>query len=301
MEPADILKHFNSDSYRSRGLVSEILSRRFDRVVVNSGLGDGAIISETHRTLYLRLKLETVPPGLPFFQLSSLVFLRRMILLPFSLFGVTKKRLPFGDRVIDKGMDLYCREKEAVRTELPWLFTQDFLAELRSLVAGGFLGDLEYDGATLRYETRKLPDNEQELHTIEQVVSTMFSLVTHMKESQRDPVRSVQRLYRLLNEEKILNNIRWDSASGTIPHPIYPHELVVFFTVLGQEYWTDPEYTEKNVAKWLEEPAVLEKLPREDVKAVCTYLVRQERFTDGFWEHAFKGGYVDALLRNPVF
>lgn len=301
MDHASILEHFNKDAYRRRGLVCEILARTYYHVNVNSGFGDTQDNSDRRTTWYIQFSLNNIPPGLPFFQFSSKVFLRQLILFPFSLLGLTKKRLRLGDRDIDNGLDIYCREKSAVGAELPWLFGQDCLAELRSLVRRNFTGDLTYDCATLRYETRELPNNEQELRNIERTVEVLLWLEAHIKNSQRDPVRSVRRLYRLVNDKKVLDKVEWDSTPGTLPHPNYPHELSAFYTVLGQEFWTDPDYTEKDVPNWLKHISLLSTLPLEDVKAVCTYLTRQERFTDGFWEHAFKSGYIDALMRNRVF
>lgn len=301
VENSFILKRFDKESYRSRGLLCEIKTRVFNRSTVHNGFVDGLVLTERRTDEYLRFSLEKVPPGLPFIQFSSAVFLRNFILFPFSLLGLAKKRLKFGEREIDRGLDLYCREKQAIGVELPWFFNPDFLENLKTLVKGGFTGDVVYDGATLSFETRLLPKDEIELQETEVAVEFMLKLGKRLEKSQRDPIRSVQRIYRLVTDENVLDKVTWSTESGSLPHPDYPHELSVFYTVLGQAFWTDADYTKKPVQSWLKDPTALEKLPLKDVKAVCTYLTRQERFCDGFWAHAFQAGYVEALLRNPVF
>jgi hypothetical protein len=84
----------------------------------------------------------------------------------------------------------------------------------------------------------------------------------------------------------------------TFPYPIYEEDVVVFFRLAGQPWWSDYQYDPAKAAKMLGDDEFIRASTLDDVRTMLTYCVRGERFGDGHWGHVLETGRVAALLRR---
>jgi hypothetical protein len=90
------------------------------------------------------------------------------------------------------------------------------------------------------------------------------------------------------------------TASGAIttPYPIYEEDVLAFFRLAGQPWWSDTQYEPRQARTMLQDDAFIERCSLDDIRTMLTYCVRGERFSDGHWEHVLQSGRVVALLRR---
>ena len=101
---------------------------------------------------------------------------------------------------------------------------------------------------------------------------------------------------------------RWEGGktpgdhSFTMPYPVYEEKLLQFIDDASNSSLMDYGYTE-TIQDYRIEPnsELIEQIDIADLaftRAVLTYYIRQERFCDGLWETAVKGGIFLALLKR---
>jgi hypothetical protein len=84
----------------------------------------------------------------------------------------------------------------------------------------------------------------------------------------------------------------------TIPYPIYEEDVLAFFRLAGQPWWSDYQYDPRGAQAMLQDDAFIERCSLDDIRTMLTYCVRGERFSDGHWEHVLQSGRVVSLLRR---
>jgi hypothetical protein len=91
-------------------------------------------------------------------------------------------------------------------------------------------------------------------------------------------------------------------ADGTwiIAYPIYADDVVRFFWLAGQPWWSDVEYAPAKAAELLGDDTFIEQASLAEIKSMLTYCVRGERFGDGHWAAMLESGRISALLRRLV-
>jgi len=84
----------------------------------------------------------------------------------------------------------------------------------------------------------------------------------------------------------------------TMPYPIYYDDVLEFFKLAGQAYWSDYEYKPLEAYEMLSDDRFIATASLDDIKTMLTYCVRGERFMDGHWAHMLESGRIVALLRR---
>jgi len=84
----------------------------------------------------------------------------------------------------------------------------------------------------------------------------------------------------------------------TMPYPIYCDDVLKFFKLAGQAYWSDYEYKPLEAYEMLSDDRFIATASLDDIKTMLTYCVRGERFMDGHWAHMLESGRIVALLRR---
>jgi len=85
---------------------------------------------------------------------------------------------------------------------------------------------------------------------------------------------------------------------GTLimPFPEYPAEVHRFIEAAAQPWWRDGDYLAAKPRELLD--AGLEGADLHKVKSVLTYIVRGERFCDGFWDGLIESGAIALVLEK---
>jgi hypothetical protein len=91
-----------------------------------------------------------------------------------------------------------------------------------------------------------------------------------------------------------------DTAGGdiTFPYPVYEEDVVAFFRLAGQPWWSDIRYDPATASEMLGDDKFIQGCTLDDVRTMLTFCVRMERFCDGHWGHVLETGRVAALLRR---
>lgn len=91
-----------------------------------------------------------------------------------------------------------------------------------------------------------------------------------------------------------------ETASGaiTVPYPVYEEDVLEFFALAAQPWWSDSDYDPRQAQEKLEDDGFIEGCTLDELRSLLTYCVRGERFCDGHWESVLETGRVVALLRR---
>ncbi len=271
----------------------------------NMGKAFGAQSTHVNASIeYLEIGFNTVPIGLPAFQVSSSVFLRNFFTSAFSVFGVTKQRKKFSSRKINKALDFYFPKtttSESINNELSLLFGEDANKIYMDLISSNFTGDLIYNEQKLVFKTMQVPENTADLEKIKLLFKPILKWVDLFKKVIPNPINAVKRIGHLIKPE-LVKEIKWKHTDNHFAYvDEYPEPIHRFISVISIPYWTDTNYTNKPVHEWLQNANNLPKLALNDLKSLFTYFVRQERFCEGFWQIMTEKDYVSQVLKNPIF
>ena len=83
-----------------------------------------------------------------------------------------------------------------------------------------------------------------------------------------------------------------------LPFPMYEEDVVSFFRLAGQRWWSASRYDPAKVSEMLDDDEFIQGCTLHDVRTMLTFCVRMERFGDGLWGHVLETGRVTALLRR---
>jgi hypothetical protein len=84
----------------------------------------------------------------------------------------------------------------------------------------------------------------------------------------------------------------------TVPYPIYCDDVLEFYTLAGQTYWSDFDYDPRVAYEMLRDDEFIATASLDEIRTMLTYCVRGERFADGHWAHMLESGRIVALLRR---
>jgi len=84
----------------------------------------------------------------------------------------------------------------------------------------------------------------------------------------------------------------------TVPYPIYCDDVLEFYTLAGQTYWSDFDYNPREAYDMLSDDECISTASLDELRTMLTYCVRGERFADGHWAYMLESGRVVALLRR---
>jgi hypothetical protein len=84
----------------------------------------------------------------------------------------------------------------------------------------------------------------------------------------------------------------------SMPHPVYDDDVLEFFGLAAQPWWSDHGYVAAQADRMLQDDGLVERATLAEIKTMLTHCVRGERFCDGHWERLLTSGRVTALLRR---
>ena len=82
----------------------------------------------------------------------------------------------------------------------------------------------------------------------------------------------------------------------TFPFPEYEEDVLEFFHLASQEWWTDYQYDPEEASRILQDDRAIETADLKTLKTLLTYCVRRERFGEGCWGHFLDTGKIQKLL-----
>ena len=87
---------------------------------------------------------------------------------------------------------------------------------------------------------------------------------------------------------------------GVIAFPWPEYEGVVdeFMDCIRRDCWIDYDYVPREVEKLIESEEALRRATLRQIRAMLTYVLRGERFCDGWWGHMIEDGYVRRILER---
>jgi hypothetical protein len=91
-----------------------------------------------------------------------------------------------------------------------------------------------------------------------------------------------------------------ETADGavTMRYPVYGKDVLAFYRLAGQPWWSDYGYEPRAAAQMLADMARIARATLDEIKTMLTYCVRGERFADGHWAAMLESGKVVAILRR---
>jgi len=89
-----------------------------------------------------------------------------------------------------------------------------------------------------------------------------------------------------------------EEGTLTVPFPVYTDEVLLFFRLAGQTWWSDFGYNPREAREMLKDDAFIARATLDEVRTMLTYCVRAERFGDGMWAYLIESGQIVALLRR---
>ena len=91
-----------------------------------------------------------------------------------------------------------------------------------------------------------------------------------------------------------------DEGGEIIAFPWPEYEAVVneFMDCVRRDCWLDYSYDPEMVGKLIESEQAFRTASLPQIRAMLTYFVRGERFSDGWWGHMIEGGYVRRILER---
>ena len=84
----------------------------------------------------------------------------------------------------------------------------------------------------------------------------------------------------------------------TTRYPIYCEDVLAFYRLAGQPWWSDYGYEPREAAEMLADEGRIARATMDEIRTMLTYCVRGERFADGHWAAMLESGKVVAILRR---
>ena len=96
--------------------------------------------------------------------------------------------------------------------------------------------------------------------------------------------------------------VKWEGGkqkdgSFTLPYPQYDPLVEEFFR-LGGGPWIDYDYNPERAYQLLQDEARVRRATLQEIKAMLTYCVRGERFSDGHWAEMIEKGHIRRILER---
>jgi hypothetical protein len=84
----------------------------------------------------------------------------------------------------------------------------------------------------------------------------------------------------------------------TMPYPTYPPVIHEFFSLAGQDCWSDVGYDPSAAGELVHSDEAIASASLAQIKTMLTFCVRGERFCDGHWGAMVQEGRIGAILRR---
>ena len=97
-----------------------------------------------------------------------------------------------------------------------------------------------------------------------------------------------------------IKRVHSKDEDGIIAFPWAEYEAVVdeFMSCIGRECWLDYGYVPQEVQKAIESEDAIRTATLPQIRAMLTYVLRGERFSDGWWGRMIEGGHVRRILER---
>ena len=129
--------------------------------------------------------------------------------------------------------------------------------------------------------------------------------MTREEPSARDIQELVAYLPKLYGEGAPRPVVRWmwpeKEADGTVtmPHPLYDDTVRSFIDlIVDQGCWIDFDYKPESSRDLLMDEEAVRNATIPQIRQMLTYIVRGERFCDGFWGGMVEEGHVRRVLER---
>ena len=87
-------------------------------------------------------------------------------------------------------------------------------------------------------------------------------------------------------------------GSISVPYPNYHSLVEEFFRLVASGGWLDYEYDPEQAYQMLKDENLIKTASLSQIKAMLTFCVRGERFSDGHWGQMIEKGYIRRLLER---
>ena len=89
-----------------------------------------------------------------------------------------------------------------------------------------------------------------------------------------------------------------DGEIVAFPYPEYEEVVGEFMNCLRRDCWLDYGYVPRECEKLIESEEAIGQASLPQLRAMLTYVLRGERFSDGWWGHMIEKGYVRRILER---
>ena len=98
-----------------------------------------------------------------------------------------------------------------------------------------------------------------------------------------------------------IKRVHSKDEDGIIAFPWPEYEGVVdeFMDCIRRDCWIDYDYVPREVEKLIESEEALRRATLRQIRAMLTYVLRGERFCDGWWGHMIEGRLRSPNSRTP--
>ena len=131
--------------------------------------------------------------------------------------------------------------------------------------------------------------------------------ISSMKQSRLptlEEMKSLTAFLPILYTEGFSPIERWDGGEKlddhtiTLPYPKYNPLVDDFFRQAGSDPWLDYRYDPEEAYQMLCDRNGVKTATLEQIKAMLTFCVRGERFSDGHWGEMIERGFIRRLLER---
>ena len=98
-----------------------------------------------------------------------------------------------------------------------------------------------------------------------------------------------------------IKSVHTRGADGEIvafPWAEYDDVVNEFTDCIRRDCWYDYDYVPADVEKIIESEEAIKAATLPQIRSMLTYVLRRERFSDGWWGHVIEGGYVRRILER---
>ena len=89
-----------------------------------------------------------------------------------------------------------------------------------------------------------------------------------------------------------------DGEIVAFPWPEYEAVVDEFMNCVGRDCWLDYGYVPQDMEKLIESEDGIGTATLPQIRSMLTYVLRGERFCDGWWGRMIEGGYIRRILER---